>query len=160
MSEPVIAELEARPFAYVSLTSTLADMPRAVATGFGKLQRLFDKAKASAAGCPLAHYLGFDTRTVTFDLGFPALPADVPRLKAAGLSIGETPGGRHMTATHVGPYETVTSTYTQMDAAMRARHVLGARDMWEAYPSPPETPASHVHTEVIWPLLPSAEDVG
>lgn len=155
MSEPVIAQLQARPFAYVSLSSSLTGMPQAVADGFERLSRMFDQADVTVAGTPMAHYLGFDNRTVSFDLGYPALPADVERLKAAGLSLGETPGGAHMVALHVGPYDTVTSTYRMMDTAMRTQHVTGARDMWECYPSPPQTPPNQVQTEVIWPLLPS-----
>ena len=158
MSEPVIAQLQARPFAYVSLTSSLADMPQAVANGFERLPRLFSQAEVQVAGNPMAHYLGFDSRTVSFDLGFPALPSDVERLKAAGLSLGQTPGGAHMVAVHVGPYETVTSTYRIMDQAMQAKHVNGARDMWESYRSPPQTPPSQIQTEVIWPLLPPADE--
>ena len=30
--------------------------------------------------------------------------------------------------------------------------------MWESYQSPPDTPPEEIRTEVIWPLLPSAEE--
>lgn len=158
MSEPVIVELQPRPFAYISLTSNLDDMPNAMADGFGTLARLFASAEVVMTGNPLAHYLAFEIDIVDFDLGFPVLAQDAERLKGAGLLIGETPGGRSMVATHVGPYDTVSKTYKVMDRTMRALNVEGAKDMWESYQSPPDTPPEEIRTEVIWPLLPSAEE--
>jgi len=158
MSEPIIVDLQARPFAYLSMVSTLPDMPDAVAQGFQNLADLFARADALVAGSPLVHYLAFDTRLVDFDLGYPARPADVDRLRAAGLSIGETPGGPSMTATHYGPYDSLSETYIVMDEAMRQRQVTGARDIWESYPNAPGTPADRFCTEVIWPLLPASDE--
>jgi effector-binding domain-containing protein len=158
LPEPVIVELEPHPFAYISLTSTLDDTPNTMVNGFETLARLFASVEAAMAGNPLAHYLAFEVDIVDFDLGFPVLARDVQRLKGAGLLIGETPGGRCMVATHVGPYDSVSKTYTLMGKTMRALHVEGARDMWESYQSPPDTPPQEIRTEVIWPLLPSAEE--
>lgn len=152
MSEPVIVELHARPFAFINLQSTLADMPRTIGEGFGTLSALFGQAGAEMAGNPMAHYLDFDVHTVSFELGFPALEADVGKLRSAGLSIGRTPDGRNMTATHIGPYSTVSETYSTMDAAMRTQGVTGSKDIWESYLSPPETPPEETRTDVIWPL--------
>ena len=153
MPEPVIVQLQARPFAYVNLTSSLPAMPQTMSEGFGQLAGLFAKAGAQMAGNPLAHYLAFGADTVTFELGFPVLPADIEKLRSAGLSIGQTPSGRNMTATHIGPYDTVSETYAVMDTAMRAHGVTGTKDMWESYMSPPETPPEQIKTEVIWPLM-------
>lgn len=63
---------------------------------------MFAEARAQMAGNPLAHYTDFDATSASLDLGFPVLETDVPALRATGLSIGQTPGGRNMTATHVG----------------------------------------------------------
>lgn len=156
MTEPVIVELQARPFAYLSMEATLLTMPNAVAEGFERLGELFARADAPMAGGPLVHYLAFDTRLVDFDLGFPARPVDVERLRAAGLSIGETPGGPSMTARHFGPHDSLSETYLVMDEAMRRLAITGARDIWESY-SGGGTTADGFCTEVIWPLIPPAE---
>ena len=157
MSEPVIVDLQARPYAYLSMESTLLAMPNVVASGFHTLADLFARADALFAGSPLVHYLAFDTRLVDFDLGYPARPGDVERLRAAGLSIGETPGGPSMTARHLGPYDSLSETYIVMDEAMRRLAISGSRDIWESYPNSPDTPVEHFCTEVIWPLLPAAD---
>ncbi len=153
MSEPVIVELQSAPFAFIQLKSSLADMPRVMGQGFGTLGRLVGKADAAMAGNPLAHYLDFDAQSVTFQLGFPALESDTEKLLAAGLSIGRTPGGRNMTATHVGPYSTVSQTYAVIGDALKAHGETGSKDMWESYLSPPETPPAEIRTDVIWPLV-------
>lgn len=156
MSEPAILELQSAPFAFIQLQSSLADMPQVIGQGFGTLSMLFSKAGAAMAGNPMAHYLDFDAQSVTFELGFPVLESDTDKLLAAGLSIGRTPGGRNMTAVHIGPYDTVSDTYELMGAAMKAQGVAGSKDMWESYASPPETPPAEIRTEVIWPLVTAA----
>ncbi|RYG97924.1 MAG: hypothetical protein EON57_13180 [Alphaproteobacteria bacterium] len=158
MSEPIIVDLEPRPFAYLSIESNLLDMPTAVAQGFHTLTDLFARADAHIAGSPLVHYLAFDTRLVDFDLGFPARPTEVDRLRAAGLAIGETPAGPSMTAWHIGPYDSLSRTYLIMDQAMRELQIEGARDIWECYPNHTDTSAEHFRTEVIWPLIPAASE--
>lgn len=150
MADPVIVELTPRPFAFVSLRSKLPEMPATMGQGFATLGQMFAKAKAELAGNPLAHYTDFDATTASFELGFPVLEDDIPALRAAGLSIGQTPGGRNMTATHLGPYDTVSRTYDLMTAAMKEQKLSAAKDMWESYLSPPETPPDQIRTEVIW----------
>ncbi len=157
MTEPVIVELQAKPFAYLSMEATLLAMPNAVADGVQKLADLFARADAPVAGGPLVHYLAFDTRLVDFDLGFPARPSDVERLRATGLLIGETPGGPSMTARHFGPYDSLSETYITMDEAMRRLAITGARDIWESYSGSPGTSADRFCTEVIWPIIPEAD---
>lgn len=156
MSEPVIAELQAKPFAFINLRASLAEIPTTIQHGFGTLSGLFARAGAQMAGNPMTHYLNVDTQSVAFELGFPVLAADVEKLRAAGLSIGRTPEGRNMTATHMGPYSGLSDTYAAMDAAMKAHGVSGSTDMWEIYLSPPETPPEQTRTDVIWPLVTTA----
>jgi effector-binding domain-containing protein len=153
MTEPVVVELQPRPFAFVKLQSRLAEMPETIGQAFATLAQLFDKAGAQMAGNPMAHYLDFDASLVSFELGFPVIEADVEKLRSAGLSIGRTPSGQNMTATHIGPYDTVSKTYATIEAAMKAHAVIGTKDMWESYLSPPETPPEQTRTDVIWPLV-------
>ncbi|WP_055046692.1 GyrI-like domain-containing protein [Devosia sp. A16] len=152
MADPVVVELKPRPFAYINLRSTLPQMSATMGQGFATLSQMFARAKAQMAGNPLAHYTDFDATAASFELGFPVLEADIPALRAAGLSIGQSPGGTNMTATHVGPYDTVARTYDLMTIAMKAQKLSPGKDMWESYMSPPETPPEQIRTEVIWPV--------
>lgn len=156
MSAPVVVELAAQPFAYVSLHASIADIPKAMAGGFDTLSSGFARAGATMAGNPLTHYTDYDGGSASFDLGFPAREEEVAALRAAGLSIGRTPAGRNMTATHIGPYDTLSRTYNLIMEAMEREGLAGTRDMWEIYFSPPGTPPAQLRTDVVWPLRPDA----
>ena len=56
----------------------------------------------------------------------------------------------------MGPYDSIVNTYNAMTEAMKAQGFVGARDMWEVYYSPPETPPEQIKTEVIWPVREAA----
>jgi effector-binding domain-containing protein len=153
MTDFPIETMKAGPRAYITRTAGMKDIPKAMMEGFATLSERFAKANAPMTGMPMAHYLTYDKGSTTFELGFPCRSEDEVALRAAGLSIGKTPEGRSMKATHIGPYDTVVSTYNAMIADMQARGLVPARDMWEIYCSPPETPPSEIRTDVVWPLV-------
>lgn len=152
MTDFSIETMEAAPRAYITLTSRMTEIPQSMAKGFAMLSELFARAKAPMAGMPMAHYLTYDDTSTTFELGFPCRSEDEDALRAAGLSIGRSPEGRNMKATHIGPYDTVGSTYNAMIAAMQAKGLVPAKDMWEVYFSLPTTPPAEIRTDVIWPI--------
>ena len=151
-----VETLKPQPFAYITLTAKVPEMPKAMGDGFDRLSAAFAAAKAEMAGMPMCHYTDYDEQSATFDLGFPARPDQLEALREAGLSIGETPSGRSMKATHIGPYDTVVETYNKMTEAMKKQGLVGAHDMWETYFSPPETPPEKIRTDVIWPVSEAA----
>ena len=152
MTEPVVIQLTPIPFACIKRRATLAEMPAVMAEGFGALSQLFAKARAGMAGAPLAHYLEYDATSATFELGFPVDTEKLDDLRAEGLTIGHTPEGQTMTATHIGPYDTIVRTYDVMTMAMKKQGLSGSKDMWERYLSPPDTPPDQIRTDVLWPV--------
>lgn len=152
MSEFTVETAAPQPFAYLRRTSRIVDMPKTMGEGFASLESMLAAAKAVPAGMPLAHYLDYDETSTTFDLGFPVRAEDVQAVRAAGLEVGETASGRVMKGTHMGPYETANETYQAMMAEMKNKGLTAARDMWEVYFSPPETPPEQIRTDVIWPV--------
>ena len=152
MTDFAIETMKAAPRAYITRTAKMAEISTVMAESFATLSDLFAKARAPMAGMPMAHYITYDDASTTFELGFPCRSEDEDALRAAGLSIGKSPEGRSMKATHIGPYDTVGSTYNAMIAAMEAKGLVPARDMWEIYFSPPETPPAQIRTDVVWPI--------
>ena len=152
MTDFPVETMKPSPRAYITRTAKMSDIPQAMMEGFATLSELFAKAKASMTGMPMAHYLAYDNASTTFELGFPCRSEDEHELRAAGLSIGMTPEGRSMKATHIGPYATVVATYNAMIAEMKAKGLVPAKDMWEIYHSPPETPPAEIRTDVVWPI--------
>lgn len=152
MPEFPVVVLEPGPFAYTTVTTEMSGIAHAMGEGFDRLGAMFAQAGAEMAGMPMCHYVQYDGKLTTFQLGFPCRSDDAGALRTAGLDIGETPSGQVMKAVHVGPYDSVVTTYNAMIEAMKARGLVGANDMWEAYYSPPETPPEQIRTEVIWPV--------
>lgn len=153
MTDFPIETMEPTPRAFITRTCKMSEIAAAMASGFETLSALFAKAEAPMTGMPLAHYLAYDNVSTTFELGFPCRAEDADALRAAGLSIGTTPTGRNMKATHIGPYTSVESTYHAMIAQMTAKGLMPAQDMWEIYFSPPETPPAEIRTDIVWPIV-------
>jgi effector-binding domain-containing protein len=67
----------------------------------------------------------------------------------------ELPGGRVVTGTHVGPYDTLTNTYEELTAWTQAEGLTLAEGMWESYLSDPsaEPDPATWRTQVVWPLV-------
>lgn len=152
MTDFPIETMKAAPRAYITRTAKMAEISKAMTESFATLSDLFAKAKAPMTGMPMAHYITYDDASTTFELGFPCRSEDEDALRAAGLLIGKSPEGRSMKATHIGPYDTVGSTYNAMIADMEAKGLVPAKDMWEIYFSPPETPPAQIRTDVVWPI--------
>ncbi len=152
MTDFPIEVWSARPFAFLGRTITMPEIPATMGMVFGAVAAAFSKAGAPMEGPAFCRYTASDGKTIGFEAGFAARPEDCDALRAADLSIGETPSGRVMTGWHIGPYETLPATYDAMQAAMREAGVSGAEMMWEAYHSPPDTPPAETRTQVIWPL--------
>lgn len=152
MSDFVLTNLTSTPFAYIARSAPIFDIPNVMQEGFSNLSRMFEKAGAAMAGPPLVHYLDFDESGTHFEMGFPVRPEDTEALRNVGLAIGQTPSGRVMQGMHIGPYETVSATYTAMQEEIGKQGFIGSKDIWERYLSPPETPPAEIRTEVIWPV--------
>jgi hypothetical protein len=147
-----IVTLKPEPFAYITMTTPMSDIAQAMGQGFDRLGAAFGQSGARMAGMPMCHYTAYDEKTTTFELGFPARPDELDKLKAAGLQTGQTPSGRNMKAVHMGPYDTVVQTYNAMTEEMKARGLTAAQDMWEVYYSPPDSPPEQIKTEILWPV--------
>ena len=152
MPEFPVVTLKPDPFAYITVSTPMAGISQAIGQGFGQLGAAFSQAEARVAGPPMCHYVAYDGKSTTFQLGYPARPDELEKLRSAGLETGETPSGRNMKAIHIGPYDTVVKTYDAITDAMKARGLTAARDMWEVYYSPPDTPPERMKTEIIWPV--------
>jgi effector-binding domain-containing protein len=118
---------------------------------FGELMAYFGKNKVMMTGPPFALYHDHDDEKTDMEVGFPV----------AGLQKGEgrvrpcsLPGGKTVTATHVGPYERVVDTYTEMHKWIQAKGYKPKKVMWERYLNGPDTvkdPSEYI-TEVFWPI--------
>jgi len=152
MTDFPIERMQPGPRAFITRSSKMTDIAATMREGFETLSRLFAQAKVPLSGMPMAHYLDYDDASTTFELGFPCRAEDADALRTAGLSIGTTAKGPSMRAIHTGPYDAMETTYHAMIGEMTRLGLEPARDMWEIYCSPPETPPAQIRTEVVWPI--------
>lgn len=102
-------------------------------------------------GAPFAKYYGAPTTVVDVEAGFPVATAITPD---GGVMAGTLPGGRVVEAMHVGPYDTLKQTYSEMARYFEADGLTPGAVMWESYLSDPESepdPATW-RTHVCWPI--------
>ena len=104
------------------------------------------------AAPPFGKYYGTPTAVVDVEAGFPVTAA----IQAAGDVIpGSLPAGKVVEALHVGPYDTMESTYAEMQRYLADTGLTPSTVMWECYLSDPETepdPATW-RTQICWPVV-------
>lgn len=145
---PEIVELVERPAAVIQIVGTMAEFPGLVGEAFGLAARTIAGSKATIAGHPFARYLSFGDR-IEAEAGFPFAGTLVPtddRVRQTTL-----PGGRAVTATHVGPYDQLGAVWERLMAWMGEQQLEGAGPAWEAYVTGPDDPGPPI-TEIFWPI--------
>lgn len=148
---PEIVELEPQEAVAVRGEVAISDLP-------GFFERAFPEAAEAAAasgveivGPPFGFYPETPTETVTVEAGFPVSAPAEAHGDAHRLVL---PGGRVAQAVHVGPYDTMEKTYTDLQAWMTEQGLQPAVGMWECYLSDPQDepdPATW-RTRIVWPI--------
>ena len=144
---PEIVELGERPAAVVHVDATMADFPRVLGEAFGLAAQAIAASGATIAGHPFARYLSFGDR-IEAEAGFPFVGPLVPTDRVTRTML---PGGRAVTATHVGPYDEIGTAWDRATAWMGEHQLECAGPAWEAYLTGPDDPGPPV-TEIFWPI--------
>jgi effector-binding domain-containing protein len=144
---PEIIELVERPAAVVRIDATMEEFPRLVGEAFGLAAQAIQGSDATIAGHPFARYLSFGFR-IEAEAGFPLDGTLVPTDRVTPTLL---PGGRAVTATHVGAYDEIAAAWERTTAWMGEHHLEGAGPPWEAYLTGPDEPGPPV-TEIFWPI--------
>jgi effector-binding domain-containing protein len=140
-----------RPAAAVRAQVPLDELRGVFDRGFHAVMRVVQAQGLTVTGPPFGFYPRMPTDTVEVAVGFPVAAAIEPDGDVAPF---ELPGGRVVTGVHVGPYETLASTYQALtEWAATQGHAL-AGQMWEEYLSDPaeEPDPAGWRTRIMWPL--------
>ena len=132
-----------REFAPQDIGATLADiLPRVV--------RAIAEQGAEPAGMPFMRYFSMDGHSMRAAAG---MPVHAPLASSGDIEPHILPGGRALTATHLGDYEGVGMAWQQV--WNRARE-LGAEVRfggWDVYANDPESvPPEEIETRIYLPL--------
>lgn len=149
--EVEIHRVHAREAAVVRTTVAPDGLPAAVREGLATVARAAGESAVGLAGPPFVRYLEWGPERVVADIGFPVVR---PTPTVGEVRPATLPGGRVASIVHVGPYETIASTYVALRDWLTdtGRGELGP--MWEVYWTDPasEPDPSTWRTEIVVPL--------
>lgn len=148
---PEIVDLEPQTAIAVRGDVAVDELPQFFERAFSTAAAAADASGVEIVGPPFGFYPSMPSETVVVEAGFPVSAA----VEAVGDAHPfELPGGRAVVAVHVGPFETMKTTYAELMTWMAAQHLRPASGMWESYLSDPETepdPATW-RTRIVWPI--------
>ncbi len=145
-----IKEMPERRTAVVRVTVPVDQLPATVGAAFGEVMAYLGGTEASVAGPPFVLYHNEDMHALDVEMGFP-VDREVPgqgRVRPSRI-----PGGRVLSAVHVGPYAELERSYAPLMQHMAEEGLKGTGWMYELYlNSPEDTPADALRTEICFPL--------
>jgi effector-binding domain-containing protein len=123
---------------------------------FSDIIMLMGKKGIAPVGAPFAYWHNMNSESMSrgvFDMecGF---SIGKPVEGEGQIRSSKLPGGKVITALHVGPYETLAETYGLIQAWIKENGYQVEEDMWETYlTNPCEVPdKSKWMTEIFWPI--------
>ena len=126
----------AQPTAVMRDNVPVDEMPAFFAKAFATTYAVMQRQGRQPAGPPFGLYHGMPGRTVDVEAGFPLSEPITPQ---DGVVDGILPGGPAVEAVHVGPYDTLQETYTDVLRWMGEQGMKPTGLMWEAYLTDPAT---------------------
>lgn len=142
-------ELEPQPALVVRRKVALTDFGEALADILPRVFQHIAGAGGQPAGMPLMRYFSMDGVACDIAAGMPVVAA----IEGAGdIEQHVLPGGRALTALHVGAYQDVGEVWSQV--MQRARELGSDTELgWDVYTNDPgEVAPEEVETRVYLPL--------
>jgi effector-binding domain-containing protein len=151
MTDIQITERAEQQTAGVRERVPMAELTEFFGRAFGQTMAALEAQGVHPAGPPFGKYYGSPTDVVDVEAGFPVTAAISP---AGEVRPGTLPAGRVVEAVHVGPYDTMTSTYAEVEEFIAGAGLVAGPVMWESYLTGPEEhpdPATW-QTQICWPV--------
>jgi effector-binding domain-containing protein len=151
MTTFTVKTIESQPAAAIRAEVPMAELRNVFDRGFHAVMQAVAAQGVAITGPPFGFYPRMPGDTVAVVVGFPVAG---PITADGGVEPFTLPGGRVVTGTHVGPYETLGQTYEQLMAWTRAEGLTLAEGMWESYLSDPKSEPDPTawRTLIAWPL--------
>ena len=151
MSDIRITQRTEQSTAGVRAQVPMAELTDFFGRAFGETMAALQAQGLHPVGPPFGKYYGMPGETVDVEAGF---PVSAPFAAAGDVVPGSLPGGRTAEATHVGPYDTMESTYATVQQYFVDEKLTPGSVMWESYLSDPdaEPDPSGWRTQICWPI--------
>jgi effector-binding domain-containing protein len=142
-------ELEAKPFVFIRVPTTIAEIGPKIGACMGQLGPYIG---ANAAGPVVARWTDWDQEKLagTMEVGMPVRAA----MPGQGeIQSGELPAGRMAVGEHVGSNEGLNAAWQKFGSWINKQGMECRGDPWEEYISDPGvTPQEECVTRLVWPV--------
>ena len=143
-------ELTSQPAMVVCRRVAITDFGEALAGIFPRVFRHIAEAGQQPAGMPFMRYFSMDGVACDIAAG---MPVSEPIPGAGDIEPHELPGGKALTALHVGPYEGVGSVWMQVMQRARELGSTAKFGGWDVYTNDPgEVAPEERETRIYLPL--------
>lgn len=151
MTTFTVETIEPQTAAVIRAEVPMSELREVFDRGFPAVMQAAAAQGIAIIGPPFGFYPRLPGDTVAVVVGFPLAG---PVVAEGDVEPFELPGGRAVTATHLGPYEALEQTYEQLMAWAQAEGLTLAEGMWESYLSDPsaEPDPNSWRTLIVWPL--------
>ncbi len=151
MTAFTVETIDPRAAAVVRAEVPMTELREVFDRGFPAVMQAVAAQGIAVAGPPFGFYPRMPGDTVAVAVGFPVA---APISAAGEVEPFELPGGRVVSGTHVGDYESLAQSYEQLVAWAETEDLTLSEAMWECYLSDPADdpdPATW-RTLIVWPL--------
>jgi effector-binding domain-containing protein len=148
---PEIVVLEPQDAIAVRGDVKIADLPGFFERAFHEAAEAAGASGVQIVGPPFAFYPKKPTETVAVEAGFPVSAPVEANGNAHHIVL---PGGRAVQAMHVGPFDTMETSYDQLQSWMAHNDLEPAPEMWECFLSDPQVEPNPANwqTRIVWPI--------
>jgi effector-binding domain-containing protein len=148
-AEPVLATTKQQTTAVIHGTVPVTELAAFFDRSFGRIGDVLREQDATITGAAFARYHGPVTQEANLEVGFATAEPIEP---VGDVVVGSLPEGRVARLVHHGSYDTLGSSWGQLQAWMQQQGFAPGDAMWELYvtePSPEMDPADLL-TELNW----------
>lgn len=143
--------IDAQPILAIRVAARQDELPAMMGALFEEVYACIERSGQAPAGMPLALYHSMEGGSVDFACG---MPVAAPLPGEGRVEAGELAAGTVVTATHMGPYDTLGETWEAVAAWVASHDLQPAGAPWEVYQTDPgaEPDTSKWRTDIFFPV--------
>jgi len=155
MVEVKLVDIKPQQAAAVKYKTPVEKIPENMGKAFGRLMAYLQARNITSSGAPFSFYPAVEPDENGEWEVVTGMPVDSEITAEGDVVPFDLPAGNVAVATHLGPYETLETTYKDMSEWMKEHRLAPADMMWEYYFTDPklEPDQSKWRTDVYWPVI-------